>query len=43
MEHGGQDDGYDYLRNHYLHFEHAGWDDNFVVDKTNLSVIKSDK
>jgi hypothetical protein len=43
MEHGGQDDGYDYLQNRYLHFEHAGQDDNFVVDKTNLSVVKSDE
>jgi hypothetical protein len=43
MEHGGQDDGYDYSQNCYLHFEHAGQDDNFVVDKTNLSVIKSDE
>jgi hypothetical protein len=24
MEHGGQDDGYVYLQNRYLHFEHAG-------------------
>ncbi len=24
MEHGGQDDGYKYLQNCYLHFEHAG-------------------
>ncbi len=43
MEHGGQDDGYDFLQNHYLHFEHAGQGNNFVVDKTNLSVIKSDE
>ncbi len=26
-----------------LHFEHAGQEDNFVVDKTNISVIKSDE
>jgi hypothetical protein len=37
-----QDDGYDYLQNHYLHFEHAGQDYNFVVNKKNL-VIKSDE
>ncbi len=43
MEHGGQDDEYDYLQNCYLHFAYAGQDDNFVVDKTNLSVIKSDE
>jgi hypothetical protein len=43
MEHGGQDDGYDYLKTRYLHFEHAGQEDNFVVDKMNLSVIKSDE
>ena len=43
MEHGGQDDEYDFLQNRYLHFEHAGQDNNFVVDKTNLSVIKSDE
>jgi hypothetical protein len=39
MEHGGQDDGYEYLQNDYLHVE----PDNFAVDKTNLSVIKSDE
>jgi hypothetical protein len=43
MEHGGQDNGCDYLQYRYLHFKHAGQDDNFVVDKTNLSVIKSDE
>jgi hypothetical protein len=43
MEHGGQDDGYDYSQNHYLNFEHAGRDHNFVFDKTNISVIKSDE
>jgi hypothetical protein len=43
VEHGGQDDGYDYLQNRYLHFELAGQDNNFVVEKTNLSVIKSDE
>jgi hypothetical protein len=30
-------------KNGYLHFEHAGQDNNFVVDKTNLSVIKFDE
>jgi hypothetical protein len=43
MEHGGQDDKCDCLQNRYLHFEHAGRDDNFVVDKMNPSVIKSDE
>jgi hypothetical protein len=43
MEHGGQDNGYDYLQNRYLNFEHAGQEDNFVVDKMNLSFIKSDE
>ncbi len=43
MVHGGQGDGYDYSQNCFLHFEHAGQDDNFVVDKTNISVIKSDE
>jgi hypothetical protein len=43
LEHGDQDDGYDFLQNCYLLFEHAGQEDNVVVDKTNLSVIKSDK
>ncbi len=41
MEHGGQYDGYDYSQNRYLRFEHADQEDNFVIDKTNLSVIKS--
>jgi hypothetical protein len=43
MEYGGQDDEYDYLQNLYLHFEQAGRDNNFVADKMNLSVIKSDE
>jgi hypothetical protein len=42
MEHGGQDDEYDYSQNRYLHFEHAGQYNNFIVNKMNLSVIKSD-
>jgi hypothetical protein len=43
VEHGGQDGEYDYLQNCYLYFEHACQDDNFIVDKMNLSVIKSDE
>ena len=43
MEHGGQYDGYDYSQNRYFYFEHAGEENNFVVDKTNLSVIKSEE